>query len=90
MAAFLGIKPSRFEWAGKEGIIKDDEQGRYPCETATAQWLECERGLTRQGKKRSEFERQRARVTRAKAEAAERKLAMLDRALLGAQSGRDP
>ena len=83
MAAFLGIKPSRLEWAGKEGIIKRDEQGRYPCETVTAQWLEYERALHAKGRKRSEYERQRARLTRAKAEAAERKLAMLDRALVG-------
>ena len=40
-------------------------------------------GLHARGKKRSEFERQRSRLTRAKAEAAERKLAMLDRALVG-------
>jgi len=83
MAAFLGIKPSRLEWAGKEGIIKRDEQGRYPCETVTAQWLEYERALHAKGRKRSEYERQRVRLTRAKAEAAERKLAMLDRALVG-------
>ena len=83
MAAFLGIKPSRLGWAGKEGIIKRDEQGRYPCETVTAQWLEYERALHAKGRKRSEYERQRARLTRAKAEAAERKLAMLDRALVG-------
>jgi hypothetical protein len=83
MAAFLGIKPSRLEWAGKEGIIERDEHGRYPCETVTAQWLDYERALHAKGGKRSEFERQRARLTRAKAEAAERKLAMLDRALVG-------
>jgi phage terminase Nu1 subunit (DNA packaging protein) len=83
MAAFLGIKPSRLEWAGKEGIIERDERGRYPCEMVTAQWLTYERALHAKGGKRSEFERQRARLTRAKAEAAERKLAMLDRALVG-------
>ena len=83
MAAFLGIKPSRLEWAGKEGIIERDEHGRYPSETVTAQWLTYERALHVKGGKRSEFERQRARLTRAKAEAAERKLAMLDRALVG-------
>jgi hypothetical protein len=36
MAAFLGIKPSRLEWAGKEGIVKREADGFYPCETVTA------------------------------------------------------
>jgi len=49
-------------WAVNEGIIEPDEQGRYPCETVTAQWLQYERALHAKGKKRSEFERQRARV----------------------------
>jgi hypothetical protein len=72
MAAFLGIKPSRLESAGNEGIIKRDEQGLYPCETVTAEWLDYERGLHAKGRKRSEFERQRARLTPPKSEAAER------------------
>jgi hypothetical protein len=83
MAAFLGIKVSHLGWAVNEGVIQHDAQGLYPCETVTAQWLAYERALHVKGKKRSEFERERARLTRAKADAAERKLALLDRALVG-------
>jgi hypothetical protein len=83
MAAFLGIKTNRLERVSSEGILTRDEDGLYPCETVTAQWLQYERGLHAKRSKRSEFERQRARLTRAKAEAAERKLAVLDRALVG-------
>jgi phage terminase Nu1 subunit (DNA packaging protein) len=83
MATFLGVKTNRLERASSEGIVSRDEAGLYPCELATAQWLNYERGLHAKGGKRTEFERQRARLTRAKAEAAERKLAMLDRALVG-------
>ena len=83
MAAFLGIKTNRLERASSEGIVSRDEAGLYPCELACAQWLNYERSLHAKGNKRSEFERQRARLTRAKAEAAERKLAMLDQALVG-------
>ena len=36
-ATFLGIKPSRLEWAGKGGIIKRDKEGFYPRGTVTAQ-----------------------------------------------------
>jgi hypothetical protein len=50
-ATFLGIKPSRLEWAGKGGIIKRDKEGFYPCETVKAQWFGLRARLTRQGKK---------------------------------------
>jgi len=83
MAAFLGIKYVRLEWATHEGIVERDSQGLYHPEIVTAQWLTYERSRNAKSARRSEFERQRARLTRAKAEAAERKLAQLDHALVG-------
>jgi len=65
MAAFLRVKPSRLEWAGKEGIVRRDPDGFYPCETVTAQWLEYERGQRAKGNRRSQLERERAALTRA-------------------------
>jgi hypothetical protein len=44
-ATFLGIRPSRLEWAGKGGIIKRHREGFSPCETVTAQWLDYELAL---------------------------------------------
>ena len=83
MAEFLAITPSRLEWAGREGIVKRERDGSYRPEIVTAQWLAYERERNAKGNRRSEFERERARLTRAKAEAAERKLALLDHALVG-------
>jgi hypothetical protein len=83
VAAFLGIKTSRLEWAGKEGIIQRDDDGFYRPELVTGQWLKYERSRNAKGERRSVLERERARLTGAKAEAAERKLAMLDQALVG-------
>jgi hypothetical protein len=83
MAEFLAITPSRLEWAGHEGIIKRERNGSYRPELVTAQWLKYERSRTAKGQRRSEFERQRARLVAAKAEVAERKLALLDHALVG-------
>jgi hypothetical protein len=83
MAAFLSIKYVRLEWATHEGIVERDSQGLYHPEIVTAQWLTYERSRNAKSARRSEFERQRARLTRAKAEAAERKLAQLDHALVG-------
>ena len=62
MAAFLGIKANRLEQATSEGRIARDEDGLYPCERVTEQWLAYERGLHAKSAKRSEFERQRAPV----------------------------
>lgn len=83
MAEFLTITPSRLEWASHEGIVKRERDGLYRPEIVTAQWLTYERGRTAKGQRRSEFERQRVRLTRAKAEVAERRLALLDHALVG-------
>jgi phage terminase Nu1 subunit (DNA packaging protein) len=84
MAAFLGIQAVRLAWATREKIIERDKDGLYRPEIVTAQWLAYERSPRARGRKRgSEFERQRARLTRAKAEAAERRLALLDRSLVG-------
>jgi phage terminase Nu1 subunit (DNA packaging protein) len=83
MAAFLGIKRVRLKWATlQQGIVERDADGLYRPEIATAQWLRYERQNTKTSR-RSEFERERVRLTRAKAEAAERKLALLDHALVG-------
>jgi hypothetical protein len=84
MAAFLGVKYVRLEWASHEKIVERDEDGLYHPETVTRQWLAYERSPRARGRKQgSEFERQRARLTAAKASAAERKLALLDRSLVG-------
>lgn len=83
MAEFLSITPSRLEWAGREGIVKREADGCYRPEIVTAQWLKYERGRSAKGQRQSEFERQRARLTAAKATVAERKLMQLDRALVG-------
>jgi hypothetical protein len=83
MAAFLGIKYVRLEWATHEGIVKRDDAGKYHPETVTPAWLEYERGRSAKREHRSEFERERIRLTRAKADAAERRLAVLDHALVG-------
>ena len=77
MADFLGIKRSRLSWATVEKIVERSESGWYQPEIVRAQWLKYERSSrARSGVKgRSEFERQRVRLTKAKAEAAERRLA---------------
>lgn len=82
MAAFLQIKPERLEWAGREKIIDRDKDGSYRPEIITGQWLKYERGRNITRARRSEFERQRARLTRAKAEIVERNLAVLDGSLV--------
>ena len=82
MADFLLIKRERLAWATRERIVDRDEDGSYRPEIVTGQWLNYERGRMQKKSRRSEFERQRARLTRAKAEAAERRLALLDRSLI--------
>ena len=84
LADLLRVLPERISQATNRGIIhRANDSTDYDLDTAVGEWLEYERALHARGKKRSEFERQRSRLTRAKAEAAERKLAMLDRALVG-------
>ena len=86
MAAFLRVKPSRLEWAGKEGIVRRDPDGFYPCETVTAQWLEYERGQRAKGNRRSQLERERAALTRAKRELMELRLAAMREKLVDLDS----
>ena len=86
MATFLGIKPSRLEWAGREGIVKRDPDGFYPCETVTAQWLEYERGRRAKANRRSQLERERAALTRAKRELMELRLAAMREKLVDLDS----
>jgi hypothetical protein len=83
MAAFLSIKRVRLSWATREAIVERDADGSYRPEIVTAQWLKYERGRIDKKAGRSEFERQRVRLTRAKAEEVERRLAILDHSLLG-------
>jgi phage terminase Nu1 subunit (DNA packaging protein) len=84
LAALLRVLPERISQATNRGIIhRADGATGYDLDSAVGEWLEYERGLHARGRKKSEFERQRARLTRAKAEAAERKLAVLDQALVG-------
>jgi phage terminase Nu1 subunit (DNA packaging protein) len=83
LADLLRVLPERISQATNRGIIhRVDGSTDYDLDTAVGEWLEYERGLYAKGGKKSEFERQRARLTKAKAEVAERKLAMLDRALV--------
>jgi hypothetical protein len=82
MATFLGIKRERLKWATSEGIVERDDGGRYHPEVATSQWLNYERSQIARRTGESEFERQRARLTRAKAETVERHLAVLDGSLM--------
>jgi ribosomal protein L18E len=83
MATFLMIKQERLSWATRNGIVERLQDGSYAPEVVTGQWLKYERGRMAKKAGKSEFERQRVRLTKAKAEAAERKLALLDGALLG-------
>jgi hypothetical protein len=84
MAEFLAIAPSRLEWATTARIVERDAQNLYHPEIVTGQWLAYERSPRARGRKRSsEFERARARLTAAKAAVAERRLALLDHALVG-------
>ena len=82
MAGFLGIKVARLEWATHEKLVARDPDGSYRPEIVVAQWLKYERGRTAKKAGRSELERERARLVRAKAAAAERQLALLDRSLI--------
>jgi len=84
LADLLRVLPERISQATNRGILhRVNDSTDYDLDNAVGEWLEYERALHARGKKRSEFEQQRARLTRAKAEAAERKLALLDRALVG-------
>jgi hypothetical protein len=85
MADFLGIKQQRLSWATREGIVKKSETGWYRPEVVTSQWLAYERTRSTKKSVRSEFERQRARLARVKADTAERRLAVLDGSLLGTE-----
>jgi hypothetical protein len=82
MAAFLSIKAVTLAWASREKIVSRERDGFYHPEIVVGQWLKYERGRHAKKAGKSEFERQRVRLTRAKAEAAERRLAILDGALL--------
>jgi hypothetical protein len=83
MADFLAIKRERLAWASREGIVGREQDGSYRPETVTGQWLKYERGRHAKKSGRSEFDRQRVRLTKAKAEEVERRLAILDHSLLG-------
>jgi hypothetical protein len=82
MAAFLGIKYVTLEWATHEGIVKRGDDGKYRPETATLEWLTHERARSAKCEHRSEFERERIRLTKAKADREELRLAALNRSLV--------
>jgi hypothetical protein len=84
MAAFLGVKRERLNWATHEQkIIERGADGFYHPEVVVPLWLEYERSSrARGGTTHSEFEQERARLYRVKADAAERKLALLDHDLV--------
>jgi phage terminase Nu1 subunit (DNA packaging protein) len=84
LADLLRVVPERISQATNRGIVhRVNGSTDYDLDGAVGEWLEYERALHTRGKKRSEYEQQRARLTRAKAEAAERKLTLLDRSLVG-------
>jgi hypothetical protein len=85
MAAFLGIDPKRLERATNAGIVARSG-GFYPVATVTAQWLAYERSQNSRSKRRSELERQKARLPRVKAEIAERNLAALEQKWVDSES----
>jgi hypothetical protein len=63
----------------QEGVpVPADPDGFYPCETIAAQWLEYERGQRAKGNRRSQLERERAALTRAKRELTELRLAAIN------------
>jgi hypothetical protein len=85
MANFLLIKQERLSWATRNGIVERDADGFYRPEIVTPAWLKYERARSALKSKHNEFEKQRVRLTRAKAEAAERKLALLDGSLMSTE-----
>jgi hypothetical protein len=82
MADFLAIKRERLSWASREGVISRDTDGSYRPEIVVGQWLKYERARMQKKAGKSELERQRVRLVKAKAERAERALALLDHSLI--------
>jgi hypothetical protein len=83
MADFLAIKRERLSWATREGIVERDKDDFYHPEVVTGQWLKFERSRAQKKAGRSEFERQRVRLTKMKADVVERRLCQLDGTLIG-------
>jgi phage terminase Nu1 subunit (DNA packaging protein) len=82
MADFLGIKRERLSWATREGLVSRNSDDSYQPEIVTPAWLKYERSRAAKKSGKSELEKERVRLTRAKADAAERRLAILDRDLI--------
>jgi hypothetical protein len=84
MADFLGTTETRMEWAYRNKIVEREPDGRYRPEAVTPKWLAYERSPRSRSKGRvsSGFERERARLTRLRAEEVSRRLALLDGSLL--------
>ena len=78
MADFLSMKAVTLGWATRNGIVERDGDGSYRPEIVTGQWLKYERGRAAKKAGRSEFERQRVRLTKMKADVVERRLCQLD------------
>jgi len=83
MADFLSMKAVTLGWATRNGIVERDGDGSYRPEIVTGQWLKYERGRAAKKAGRSEFERQRVRLTKMKADVVERRLCQLDGSLVG-------
>jgi hypothetical protein len=82
MAAFLSIKAVTLAWASREKIVTRERDKSYRPEVVVGEWLKYERGRMAKKAGKSEFERQRVRLTKVKAEVVERNLALLDGSLL--------
>jgi Trp operon repressor len=78
LAEHLGVDVMRIERATRTGVITRGPDKLYPSAVAVREWLTYERSRNLTAKRRSELERQKARLARVKAELAERKLAVLD------------
>ena len=77
MAAFLGIDQSRLERATHVGTVERRADKLYDPVPVTAQWLAFERARASSGKRRSQLEREKAALTRARRELVQLRLGVL-------------
>jgi Phage terminase large subunit (GpA) len=82
MAEFISIDVNRLVWAGRKGIVSRDEDGWYRPEVVTHEWLTYERSRSTKSERKSTLERERTRLTRAKAEISELRLGVQRKQLM--------
>jgi phage terminase Nu1 subunit (DNA packaging protein) len=87
LADLLRVAPERISQATNRGIVHRVEGSTdYDLDTAVGEWLEYERSQHAKTGKKSDFERERTRLTRAKAEAAELRLSVMRQKLVDLES----